>query len=193
MLSPLIIGSVVVGKIVFEIAFNEYLPAYPFFVVLVLGIWSVLLLRPFSFVLMTLGHPWTFFVAKVISIVVCLPLILIFVRIGAFGIAIVWILMDTIWSVLMVIFCKRYIKLNVDWKKTILFLVSAIATVPVILVEIHYLPSLYAFLISIPTLFGIYIVFVRLLGLVTKRDVSLALNFLPEGLTKKIASIVSRE
>ena len=101
--------------------------------------------------------------------------------------------MDTIWSVLMVIFCRRYIELNVDWKKTILFLLSAIATVPAILVEIHYLPSLYAFLISIPTLIGIYIVFVRLLGLVTERDVLLALNFLPEGLTKKIASIVSRE
>jgi len=190
--SPLIIGSVVVGKIIFNIAFNEYLPAYSFFVVLALGLWPVLLLRPFSAVLVAVGHPMMLLITRIISILLGMPLTFLLIKVGALGIPIAWAFMDTIWSCLNFFFCRKYMKINVDWKKTLLFPISAVVALPAVLIEINFLQDLYALFTVSLTILITYIVFIRFLDLITEREISTALDFLPEGLKRKIVRIVSK-
>ncbi|MFQ6125771.1 MAG: oligosaccharide flippase family protein [Candidatus Heimdallarchaeota archaeon] len=190
--SLMIISSVTVGKIIFDIIFNEYLPAYPFFVVLVFGLWPVLLFRPFAAVLMAVGHPEKLLIARIISTIFGVPLAFILIRLGALGITLVWVFMDTVLSGLIFVFSRRYVKIRVNWKKTLKLLISAILVIPAVIVEIHFLQDFTALFVVILTNLIIYIVLVRTLGLITEREVSIALAFMPEGLRKKIARILSK-
>ena len=191
--SPTIIGGVAIGKIIFDIAFKEYIPAYPFFVVLTLGLWPVLLLRPFSAALIAIGHPEKFLIARVVSTLLGVPLTFLFVKVSALGITIVWVFMDTAWVFLIVFFSKKYVKVHVDWKKTFMFLISAILILPAVMIEIYFLHDFYALFTVILTILILYIVLVRGFGLIAEREISTALAFMPEGLRKNISRIMSKD
>ena len=140
-----------------------------------------------------MGYPEKLLVARVVSTLLgIIPLIFLPVWLGVLGVAIVWVVMDLIWSLLNFYFCKKYVELHVDWKKTIMFLISASIAIPAILIEIQFLQDIQALLVIFFTILLIYIVLIRLFGLITERELSTALAFMPDRLRNTISRIICK-
>jgi len=67
-----------------------------------------------------------------------------------------------------------------------MFLISAIFTLPVVLINKYLFSDFYAIFIDLLAIIVLYIGFVRIFGLITKREISTALAFMPEIIQKNI-------
>jgi O-antigen/teichoic acid export membrane protein len=184
--APLVIGALVVGSVMFNELFINYLPALGFFIVLTLGLLARIILMPFLSMIDAIGKPEIKLVRTAVGLSCGYVFLLLTYRVGAISIALTWVSIDTIGLLVLFGYCRLKIgRFVIKRKKSVLNLLAAcIMGIPVYFVY-YLLPSLLALPIMIIVGFITYLTLIREFRLVERRELQRLSNFL---LPKKIVN-----
>jgi O-antigen/teichoic acid export membrane protein len=188
--SPIIIGSIIIGKLFFEEIVPSYAPAFSFFVILTFGILFLVIFRPFVFMIDAIGKTKV----KIYRIFTALPAgyIIFFLTapLGPLSIVIAWVTMDIVGTLTIYFFCRHYVgDIIIEKKKSLLCLVSAlIMGIPVLIVNLI-IPGLLAIPFMVIIGFLVYILLVRELHLISEQEIRATSSFV---LPKKMAKFAER-
>jgi O-antigen/teichoic acid export membrane protein len=184
---PLIVGAIIIAPAAFEILFPAYYWSYKYFAVLMMQLFFILLVRPYSSVLGAVAKTKQVLVSSIVSsiasgilMILLLDYGLVFVVIGYASAAFFTAFINALWI-------KKEVKINLGIRQILpITIVSFVAIIPAVM--IHYLrlgPIIE--LVSIAMMFIlIYTISIRFLRLVTVNEIEKATSFLPNRIAKPL-------
>ncbi|RDE14616.1 MAG: hypothetical protein C4K48_06100 [Candidatus Thorarchaeota archaeon] len=190
---PLIVGATIIAPAVFEMLFPAYYWSYKYFAVLMIQLFFFLLLRPYASVLSALAKTKQVLSSSIVSAIAGGVLMFIFVDYGLVFVVIGYASSGFFAALMNALWIRKEIAISLGIRQILPITVVSFATViPAVL--IHYLrldPMVE--LASIATMFIlIYIISIRLLGLVTSNEIQKAASFLPVRLAQPLTRTLTR-